>query len=145
MSRKAARKFLAALLANDLIGDNNPVQAVYDGRVRAFNNQSPVVVVSSGGTAPRQQGVRQLSGAYTLTIHVFVLSFDQTPGSSYNELVSEDLLDDISEIIMRVIQNNPVAPGHWSDIEWSEQSETESIEISGAEYRTEVIKILVME
>lgn len=139
-SRKLARKHLASLLQAALTGSGKPVQAVYDNQVGDFGGQSPVVVVSSGGSLRERLTYQGQKSKYLLDIHVFVLYADEA--SSWTEAMAEDALDDIEELIQGVINDNQRST-YWESLTMTAASETGGVVIGGKEYRSELIGVRV--
>jgi hypothetical protein len=137
-SRKSAREHLAGQLTGALVGTGKPAQAVYAYRVGDFQGQSPVVVVSSGGTLRERFTFKNTRPVYTFTIHVFVLYADEA--GTWTEQDAEDALDDIEEIIASTIQANQKSP-YWETISFDAPSQTAGVMVGGKEYRTEVITV----
>lgn len=139
-SRKDARKHLATLLAASLVGSGNPAQAVYDCQVGDFGGQSPVVVISSGGSLRERLTGQGMKPKYMLNIHVFVLYADES--GAWTEAMAEDALDDIEEIAQAVIAANQ-SSAYWGALTMTAPSQTGSVMIGGKEYRSEVIGLRV--
>lgn len=137
-SRKEARAHLAGQLAGALVGAGKPAQAVYDYRVGDFQGQSPVVVVSSGGSNRERFTFRGTKPSFELTIHVFVLYADEA--GTWTEENAEDALDDIEEVIAETLTANQ-RTNYWEAISFVEPSQTGSVMVGGKEYRTEVISV----
>ena len=137
-SRKDARKHLAGQLKAQLVGTGLPAQAVYDYRVGDFQGQSPVVVVSSGGSLRERFSFQGTKPKHALTIHVFVLYADET--GAWTEADAEDALDDIEEIIANTLAANQKS-SYWEAITPTAPSETSGVMVGGKEYRTEVITV----
>ena len=133
-SRKAARKQLASILQTALVGTGLPAQAVYDNQVGDFQGQSPVVVVSSGGTLWERFTAQGMKPKFALTIHVFVLYADEA--GTWTEADAEDALDDIDQIIGQTISANQKSD-YWQALTYANPTQTGSVEIGGKEYRTE--------
>lgn len=139
-NRKTIRKAIADLLKVGLVGEGKPVQAVYDHQVGDFNGQSPVVVVSSGGSLHEPGSFDGSHAAFWLNVQVFVLY--ASADGNWNEEDAEDALDDIDEAISGIFSDNQVSL-HWQSITQDERSLTDGIEIGGVEYRIELISIRV--
>lgn len=137
-SRKQAREYLAGQLQGALVGTGLPAQAVYAYQVGDFQGQSPVVVVSSGGTLRERFTFKGTKPSYTLTVHVFVLYADET--GAWTEENAEDALDDIEELIAGVLAANQRSP-YWEAISARAPSQTSSVMVGGKEYRTEITSL----
>lgn len=137
-SRKEARQQLAALLQADLVGAGKPAQAVYDYQVGDFQGQSPVVVVSSGGTLRERLSFLGTKPMHVMNIHVFVLYAAED--GSWTEADAENALDDIEQKISATCSANQ-RTAWWEAITPTGQSATSSVMIGGKEYRTELITV----
>lgn len=138
MSQRAnARVRIAGMLQTALVGTGKPAQAVYSYQVSDFGGQSPVVVVWSGSTLPKQMTARFTERQHWINVMIFSLYADGT----WTEADAENAVDDIAEKIYDTLDNNQVSPD-WNAIA-CEQSEPGSVEIGGAEYRTELIRVRI--
>jgi hypothetical protein len=141
-SRKAVRAKLAELLSNELVTVSGLVQAVYDYRVGDFGGQSPVVVVSSGGSRRPPFTFQGTKPMYRFMVYVFVVY--NTEDGNWTEADAEDALDDIEQEISEVVSANDGLDSFWTSLEVSDAySETDSVTIGGVEYRREVIEVFV--
>jgi len=70
--RSVMRKKFAGLLEDALVGSGKPVKVVYDYQVGDFRGESPVIVVTSTGTA---RGSSTVTGVteFFLEVHTFIL------------------------------------------------------------------------
>lgn len=139
-NRETVRDALQGLLNTALVGTGLPAQATYNYQVGDFQQQSPVVVVSSAGSERDQLtlSTRRVS-AFFFNIHVFVLYAE--PTSSWTEANAEDRLDLIESTIDQTLAANLVYDGYWRDIGYAGRSTTGSITIGGEEYRYELIPV----
>lgn len=137
-SRKDAREHLASQLEGVLVGTGLPAQAIYSYQVGDFQGQSPVVVVSSGGSLRERLSFQGMKPKYTFTIHVFVLYADEA--GTWTEQDAEDALDDIEEIIAGWVASNQKSP-YWEAVSFDAPSQTSSVMVGGKEYRTEVFTV----
>lgn len=144
VNREVSRDALATLLTTSLVATLGSVQAVYQYLVADFGGQSPVLVVTSGGTD------RQKLAKYTVThgliyldVHVFVLfALDDNSWTEHN---AEDRLDLIEKQITDVLVDNYVYSGYWQSIEYDQRSEVDPmpIKVAGDVYRHERIPLVV--
>lgn len=139
--RTTARSDLAALLSTALVGTGKPVEAVYDYQPADFENKTPVVTVSSGGSMRTPWTMQGNLPVFVLYVHIFVLYSDADTG--WDEEDAEDRLDLIEESIADVITANRKYAGHWSDIRMEDRSSALSVMIGGHEYRTEVLSYVL--
>lgn len=139
-SRKTVRKELAALLSNDLVGSGKLAQAVYAYRVGDFEGQSPVVVVSSGGTLRQPWTMQGTMPVYHLEVDIFVLYANEA--GTWTEENAEDRLDDIEQAIAEVIEKHQVNQC-WDALTQTEMSERTDLEIGGVEYIHEMMVVEV--
>ena len=137
-SRKEARQHLADLLSVALVGTGKPAQAVYAYQVGDFQGQSPVVVVSSGGSVRERFTYTGTKPKFNLTIHVFVLYADET--GAWTEQDAENALDDIEQIIGATLAANQKT-AYWEALTPVNISQTGGVMIGGKEYRTEVFSV----
>jgi hypothetical protein len=136
MSRETVRKAFATLLESGV----TQAQDVYPYQVGDFNGQSPVLVVTSGGTERRNLTLRNRIPKYWFDIHVFVLYAE--PDASWGEDDAEDALDNIEQAIATIIDANQQT-ANWSKIDYDGRSKADSLVIAGTEYRHEVIPVVV--
>jgi hypothetical protein len=141
MSRKEIRHELATLIAvgvDDLVsrkpGTEEP--AVYRGQVGDFKKARAVVVVSSAGTSAYPLAVKTLIGKHDISVDIFVLYADEEAG--WDEEDAEDLLDDISDRILTIVEQNPTGK-NWNTLDWNEPSQPTPIDVGGTDYRREQI------
>ncbi len=148
-NRKAWRAQIASELAAVLAGAGKPAQALYAGQVADFDGLYPVVVVSSGGSDRLgDNGSAQFAGLY-LNVDVFVRYSDKA--NNWDELKSEDALDDIEQIVAEWVQANgnrpPVAGSSiaWTNLAYVGRTDAERPPalIGGQEYRWERISLRV--
>ena len=138
-NRETVRDAVAALLDTRLVDTDEIVQIVYNYRKGDLGGQSPVVCVSSGGSARERldySGTRE-NIAY-LTIHVFVLYSDQ---SSWGEDDAEDRLDAIEAAIADVVDENSGETSSWLAFDYDARSERLDVNLGGHEYIMEAIPI----
>ena len=141
-SRSVARKGLASLLTTALVGTGKPAQAVYAYQVGDFAGQSPVVVVSSGPMLRLRDTMGECyRSRFELHVYTFVLYAD--PDSGWTESDAEDALDTIEAAIADVLLTNTRYTGYWDRIEYADATQPDGVEIGGAEYRRELIKLTV--
>ena len=152
-NRKTYRAAIAAELATLLVGSGKPAQSVFAGHVGDFSGVSPAVIVSSGGSA--REGVENNSRAQDtrLYVNVTVLVAYADEAGAYDELDSENALDDIEKIVSDWVGDNRTRdPGHVSGVAWTElnfeqRTETGQLlpiaEVGGQSYRIETIPLVV--
>lgn len=133
-SRKTVRKAFAALLETSV----TLAQKVYDNQIGDFEGQSPVVVVSSGGTLREEFTFQGTKPSHYLTINIFVVYSTE----HWSEADAEDALDDIEKQIAQVISTNQIT-ANWEAISFVDRSTCGAVMVGGTEYRTEAIQILM--
>ena len=140
-TRKAVRQQLATLLTAELVTAQSLVQAVYSYRIGDFQGQSPVVVVSSGGSQRIPLTFEGTKPTYQILVHVFVVY--STEDGTWTEEDAENALDDIEEAISGVIAANDALDNYWISLGVNGKSVADSVEIGGVEYRREIIELEV--
>lgn len=137
-TRQETRQALAALLAANV----PTAQAVYSYQTASFDGQSPVVVVTSGGTNRQPVTMRGAQVVYTLDVHTFVLYRD--PAAGWTEEHAEAALDALEAEIGAVLDAHRRAPA-WQRIAYSGASSArENLPIEGLQYLHEVISLEVL-
>lgn len=139
--REDARKYLAALLGDALVGNGKPAAAVYAYQVGDFKGATPVVVVASG---PMSRRLDSMGGcwrrSFQLLVYVFVAYAD---GAGWTEALAEDALDAIEEAIAGVVLDNPRADA-WVSLAYADTpTQPDAVVIGGVEYRRELITLEV--
>lgn len=127
--RKDVRNHFAGLLSTAL---GSLVSSVYDYRKADFNGESPVVVVSSGGSEAATMTFQGNRPGHYIGVFVFVR---YAYGATWTESDCEDRLDDIGEAIQDVVSANQ-ATSYWQSVTQIGKSETYGVTI-GVEYRAE--------
>ena len=142
VNRETLRDAFVALLDTALVGSSLPVQAIYGYQVGDFQDQSPVVVVTSGGSErdKKQIGSSLWHTWITLYIHVFVVYAIE--GTAWGEDDAEDRLDLIDKEIADVVMDN-ATNAKWDNLEFEGPTETGVVDVGGSEYRYEVIGVRV--
>ena len=143
-NRETVRDAVATLLEDGLTGTGNPVQAVYNCQVGDFDGQSPVVVVSSGGSARPAMTFQGNRATFWVNVHVFVLYSDE---GDWGEDDAEDRLDLIEKEIAGIVETNRGPTDYWQKLAYGERmsgmgrTQTGSVVVGGLEYRTELIEM----
>jgi len=149
-NRKGFRAQIASELTTVLVGSGKPAQALYAGQVADFGGLWPTVVVSSAGSErPNDASYRGQQTGLLFDIDVFVKY--SNAANSWDELDSEDALDDIEQIIAEwVLANGSRTPAAGSAIAWTNLTYTGRTDaelppafIGGEEYRHERIGLRV--
>jgi hypothetical protein len=142
VSRAPARKYVAELLEDALVGDNKPVDAVYPYQVYDIGSLSKVVFVSSGPSTRRQLGFggELCRTQILLDLHLLVLYSDIESG--WTDEHAEDALDEIEAMIADVVQANMTSE-YWSIISYNEEGlgVSDSVAISGKVYKREIVSL----
>jgi hypothetical protein len=138
--RYDAQTHLTTLLETALVGASLPATAVYGYRVYDFQQQSPVVVVSAGGSSyvpnPLTYGGRSL--AVNMDIFVFALYSEQ--GTSYTNDDAEQQLADIEERIATVVRNNQQTV-YWREATYRADTQISTVTLGGVTYKIEDIQL----
>ncbi len=137
-NRETVRDAFVGLLTTALVGTGKPAQAVYGYLKADLGKQSPVVCVASGGTGQEKRAVtsRQKNNFY-FNIYTFTL---YAKDATYGEDDVEDIVDLLEMTIRSTIAAN-LSNQYWSFIEYDGRSTTDSVIISGEEYRREIIPV----
>lgn len=138
--REAARKALAVLFASELVGNGQPVSAVFNHMPADFKNQSPVIVVSSGGSTRSKLTFQNVTSAYRILLTLFVAY--PAAGDAMAEHEVETLLDAIEERISDIVHSHNKTD-EWKSLSYADITSIDSVLIGGKEYRREVIPLAV--
>lgn len=152
-NRKTYRAAIAAELSTLLVGSGLPAQQCFAGHVGEFSGVSPAVIVSSGGSA--RQTVQNTSRTQDTTLYINVtvlVAYGEVDGT-FDELDSENALDDIEKIVSDWAGDNRTRdPGDasgvaWTNLDFEQRTETGQLlplaEIGGRSYRIETIPLAV--
>ncbi len=151
VNRKPFRAQIASELSALLVGVGKPAEALYAGQVAKFGGKSPVVVISSAGSErPNDSGYGAQDAVLLFAVDVLTKYSDAQRG--WDELDSEDALDDIEQIIAEwVLQNSARPPVAGSSVAWTNLSyagrtdaELPPAQVGGEEYRCERISLRVV-
>ena len=137
-NRETARDGLATLLEAQLVTTDAIVEVVYNYRKGDLQGQSPVVVVTSGGSARERldfTGTR--SNIAYLTVYVFVAY----AAEGWTEAQAEDRLDLIERTIADVVDANSGTTAYWVAMDYDGRSTRDDVEDGGIEYIREIISI----
>lgn len=138
-NRKTIRQALASLLSTALVGTGKPAQALYDYRASDFGGQTPVIVVSSGGTnRAKQAQTTRVSSFVNLDIDVFTLYAEE----SWTEENSEDKQDDLEKAIADVLMDNDTNDT-WAQLSFNGDSVLDFNVVGGKMYRQETIPVRI--
>lgn len=137
-SRKTIRDRAVALLTAALVGEEKPVQTVFDHvpSELELEGQSPVIYVKSGPIERKlvaEHNTRKRTMAQ-LFVHVLV-SNDENDGLDPDEV--EDKLDEIEKGISDIRFDNQIDAGYWQFWDVAGPSVVGFVTI-GKEYRTEI-------
>lgn len=139
-AREDARKALAVLFASELVGNGQPVNAVYNHMPATFNAKSPVIVVSSGGSACSKLTFTSVKSAFRVMLTLFVAY--PAAGDAQAEHEVETLLDELEERISDIVHTHNKTD-QWKALSYADISTVSSVLIGGKEYRREVIPLNV--
>jgi len=137
-NRETARDGLAALLNAQLVTTDAIVEVTYNYRKGDLQGQSPVVVVTSGGSARERLDFAGTRGnvAY-LTVYVFVAY----AATGWTEAQAEDRIDLIERTIADVVDANSGETAYWVAMDYDGRSSRDDVEDGGTEYIREMIPI----
>jgi hypothetical protein len=135
-NRADARQALATLLEAELKTNQGLVTEVYNHLKGDFELAAPVIMVSSGGIQPRQQGINSLEydSLFRLRVLIFVADAEKDDADYTDEIV-EDTLDGIVKAVMDVVGDNRESAGDWKFLEFEQtMSNPIAIEVSNKPY-----------
>lgn len=138
--REDARKALVTLLETLVGGEPSDVKVVYDHMPANFKNQSPVIVVSSAGSARSKLAFQSVKSAYRVMLTLLVAY--PAAGDAMAEHEVETLLDAIEERISDIVHSHNKTD-QWKALSYADISSVDSVLIGGKEYRREVIPLMV--
>jgi len=139
----ANRKLIRTALAEVLGREITHAQAVYAYQKAKIAGQTPVLCVTSAGSAREPITMQGSSLTALLDIHVFVLYSDSASG--WTEEDAEDRLDDIEQQVATVVDQYRRSTA-WSRLAYAERSDARSpIVLEGSTYLHEVIPVEIQE
>lgn len=118
VNRETVRDAFATLLGTALVGTGKPVSVVYNYPIGKIE-QTPTVLVASGGTARQSLGIgdtKKFNSYFVLEVFTFVRDAD-TAGS-WTEAQVEDQLDLIDKYIADCVADNRVNT-NWNNISFT--------------------------
>lgn len=137
-SRKTVRQALATAMEAAFVPDE--VQALYGYKVRTWEQQSPVIVLTSNGTARGQMTLRGSRASYFFNVWLFVFEGDEAG----DEADAENTLDDLEQAVRAWIDANQHSEsGGWRSIAIEPRTTVDAIIEGGEGYRRELIPIRV--
>lgn len=136
VNRETIRDAYVALVEAAMVGAGKPLQAVYGYQVGDFEDQSPVMVVTSG---PSERVKKQLGTLFrdvhvTLYVHTFVAYAIE--GTAWGEDDAEDRLDLIDKEHADLVADN-ANTADWDNLDLDGPTEPGVLTIGGTEYRYE--------
>ena len=141
VNRKTVRTAVKTVLETELVGVGKPAQAIYGYQVADFSRQSPVIVVTSGGSRRGVLSSKELGDtAFEIIVHVFVL-YAQDDGT-WTESQSEDSLDDLEKEITDTL-TDAFDSQNWLLLGVSGYSFLDPVIIGDEEYRHEAITLII--
>lgn len=133
-SRKETRQALAQLLTTEVTS----AKKVYAFQKAKLKGQTPVLCVTSAGSARTRQTLAGSGATFTLDIHSFVLYAD---GGSWTEEQAEDRLDDLEQQISAVVDKYAKSTS-WARLTYADRSDARSpVTLEGITYLHEVIPV----
>jgi hypothetical protein len=119
-NRETIRDAFATLLQTALTGTGKPVYAVYNylKGVITIEDGSPLVMVTSGGTARQRAGIGDARWNSYFILQVFTFIRDADAANNWTEQNVEDALDAIDKAIADVVADNR-NNANWNDIRFS--------------------------
>ena len=139
LNRETVRDALATLLQVALVGSGKPVQAVYNYEISDFADQSPIVVVTCGGTV-RERGTLGTSWRTLVDLRVHVFTLYALTDGTWTEAQSEDRADLIEKKIADVVLDN-YSNTTWDELYFTGQTQVQPLVLGGREYRMETISL----
>lgn len=120
VNRETVRDAFAALLVTALTGTGNPVYAVYNylKGVITTEDGSPLVMVTSSGTARQRAGIGDVRWNSYFVLEVFTFVRDAEAANSWTEQNVEDTLDLIEKEIADTVADNRTN-ANWNNISFS--------------------------
>jgi hypothetical protein len=120
VNRETIRDAFATLLTNGLTGVGKPVYAVYNylKGVITTEDGSPLVMVTSGGTARQRAGIGDTRWNSYFVLEVFTFVRDADAANSWTEQNVEDALDSIDKAIADIVADNRVSTD-WHNISFA--------------------------
>lgn len=117
-------------------------QVVYTSQVSSFGGQSPVLVLTSAGSARNRQTLAGQGAEYRFNLHVLVLYSDAASG--WTEADAENALDAIEAEVATFVAANARGGANWSGLAYADPTDArDPAVIDGSEYRHEVIPLVV--
>jgi hypothetical protein len=116
-------------------------QAVYTAQVGSFAGQSPVLVLTSAGSARSRQTQAGSGAEYRYNLHTFVLYSDAASG--WTEADAEDALDAIEAEVAALAEANARGGTIFNGLAYADPTDARApAVIDGVEYRHEVIPLV---
>jgi hypothetical protein len=117
INRETVRDAFAALLETALTGSGKPVYAVYNylKGVITTDDGSPLVMVTSGGTARQRAGIGDTRWNSYFVLEIFTFVRDADAAIGWTEQNVEDALDSIDKAIADAVADNRVN-ANWNNI-----------------------------
>lgn len=141
-NRKVARKRLASIFEDELVGTGLPVSAVFSYDVRDFKGQSPVVSVRSSGI--RRQPFGQASTKYRNWIPLAVMLFVKDETTGWTAEQAADAMDDCEAAIVQSIMDHRKEVGYWNNMTLENSySNIYNVTVGGDPYLLEIMTVLV--
>ena len=138
--REDARKALAVLFGELLGNGQSDVKAIYNHMPADFKSQSPVIVVSSGGSTRGKITFQAVKSAYRVIVTLLVAY--PAAGDAQQEHEVETQLDEIEERISDIVHSHNKTD-QWKALSYADITSIGSVLIGGKEYRQEVIPLAV--
>lgn len=133
-SRKAARTALANVLRTEVSG----AYAVYGYQKAKLKGQTPVLCVTSAGSARDPMSLQGNKATFALDIHIFVLYSD---GASWAEEQAEDRLDELEQQVAATVEKYRKSTS-WAHLTYAERSDARTpVTLEGSTYLHEVIPV----
>src|SRR5688500_12270364 len=134
-SRKESRTALAGVLRTEV----TLARSVYAYQKAKLKGQTPVICVTSSGSARGALTMQGSAATFTFDIHVFVLYSD---GGSWTEEQAEDRLDDIEQQIATMVDTFRKSTS-WQRLAYAERTAASlpPVVLEGSTYLHEVIPV----
>lgn len=142
-SRESVRDALATLFSDNLTGDGQPTQVVYNYEPSTFNGRSPVTTVTGAGVRREDHDYgEEWNNIFYLEVSNYTLYADAA--SSYTEADAEDALDDVEQAQANLLKSNRSHPsGTWQWIIQEGRSRIVKIQVGGDTYLREIFEFRV--
>lgn len=137
VDRADVRKAVAAMLQAEMTGEGNPAQAVYPYQASDFQDQSPVIVVMSGGSRrrPHPGGADAYANGFVFEVDIFTADADAAAG--WTDAMVEDRIDLLEKRLAEVVATHRTY-SLWKFLDFEdEDSKITPVTMGGKGYKME--------